>query len=414
MSSEDRRVNKTTNLPARKELKKAVEAVHSSSRLGFLALKLLNVLVHNALKDIESSKETYRITIANASSGCGFRSNDTKVLKSAARELQREQIEWDVTGQNPIWGVTSFLSEVIIRDGVIEYSMPPTVRKLFSLKEGRSWALLNLEFQTQFTSVFALKLYENTVRYKGTGSTGTKSISEWRKLLQAYAEVYNEFKYFKRDVIEKALKEVNELTDLIITANYIKEGRSVVAICFYIEPKPLPPEADGANLNQDLLRRIEALGVTERTAKKYLFEYEQGYLEGNVAVVEERYRAGIIKTNPAAYLKRALEQDFREIKTELERQREEERARAAALEAKRAAEVEAGRAITSKKLDDAKQRFEQLDADNQDNEIGEFSEHIRATNSYLFKNLQKSGISSPSVYKEFIKWLAHKWEQAAT
>jgi len=41
--------------------------------------------------------------------------------------------------------------------------------------------------------------------------------------------------------------------------------------------------------------------------------------------------------------------------------------------------------------------------------IGEFSEHIRQTNSFLSKQIQKTGISGQMVLPVFNQWLADKF-----
>jgi len=386
------------------ELRKAVEAVHSSSSLGFLANKLLNVFVHNALNDI-GTRETFRISVAEAAKLSGFNSNNTRILKLAARELREKTIEWDTLGKNGSWGVTSFLSEVKIANGIIEYSIPPTIRTLFSLGEGRAWAQINLDFVATFGSNLTLKLYENCVRYRGTGSTGAKTVAEWRGLLQANAAMYDEFRYLRR-VIEQAIKEVNEKTDIQITADYIREGRSVAYICFYVTSiqHRLPDTVDS-----EILRRICSLGVPEKTGRKYIAEYEADYLEGNLALVEQRYKDGIITKNPAAYLKNALAEDYRVIKTALDLEREDELARKAAAEAAKVAAEKTEQERLQRRASDAKDKFDALKDDAQDTLIGEFSEHIRQTNSFLSKQIQKTGISGQMVLPVFNQWLADKF-----
>lgn len=395
---------KKTKGGKKNELRKAVEAVHSSSSLGFLANKLLNVFVHNALNDI-GTRETFRISVSESAKLSGFNSNNTRILKSAARELREKTIEWDTLGKNGSWGVTSFLSEVKIENGVIEYSIPPTIRKLFSLSEGRAWALISLDFVATFVSNTTLKLYENCVRYRGTGSTGAKTVAEWRGLLQANAPMYDEFRYFRR-VIDQAIKEVNEKTDIQITADYIREGRSVVYICFYVTSiqHRLPETIDS-----EILRRICSLGVPEKTGRKYIAEHEADYLEGNLALVEQRYKDGIITRNPAAYLKKALADDYRVIKTNLELERENELARKAAAEAEKVAAEKVEQERLQRRASDAKAKFDALKDDAQDTLIGEFSEHIRQTNSFLSKQIQKTGISGQMVLPVFNQWLADKF-----
>jgi plasmid replication initiation protein len=388
------------------ELRKAVEAVHSSSSLTFLASKLLNVLAHNALPTLESV-ETYRISIKETAKLAGFNSNNTMRLKDAARELKVRQIEWDTLGKNSSWGITSFLSEVEFINGVIEYSIPPKVRKLFSLEGGRAWAQINLDHIAEFSSIYTLKLYENCVRFKGTGSTGQKSVAEWRRLLQANTALYDEFRYFRRE-IERAMVEINETTDITLTADYIKEGRNVVAVCFYValNQTVVPDNA----VDSVLFNRICALGVSERTAKKYLANYDIEYLEGNLAIVEERFKQGIIKKNVAAYLNKALEDDYRVIKSKVEIEREENFARKQKAEVVAAAEEKAQQDRIIARMTQAKSMFDKTEPGDQDVLIDEFSEHIRSTNSFLAKQLQKTGVVGQLVLPVFHQWLADKFQ----
>lgn len=48
---------------------------------------------------------------------------------------------------------------------------------------------------------------------------------------------YNRFVYFKRYIVEPALKEINRETDLNVTVEYIKVGKTYKKIKFYIKNK---------------------------------------------------------------------------------------------------------------------------------------------------------------------------------
>lgn len=51
------------------------------------------------------------------------------------------------------------------------------------------------------------------------------------------ADKYKDYRDFKKRVIEPAVEEVNQYTDLNIKWEPYKQGRSYVAITFYIEKK---------------------------------------------------------------------------------------------------------------------------------------------------------------------------------
>jgi plasmid replication initiation protein len=46
---------------------------------------------------------------------------------------------------------------------------------------------------------------------------------------------YAEYKYFKRDIIEKAIKEINEITSIYVEYEEVKDYRKTTEIIFKIK-----------------------------------------------------------------------------------------------------------------------------------------------------------------------------------
>ena len=63
------------------------------------------------------------------------------------------------------------------------------------------------------------------------------SVEELRKILGATASSYDVFKDFNKHVLQKAVKEINEITDIDVTTENIRKGRSVVSIKFTVKEK---------------------------------------------------------------------------------------------------------------------------------------------------------------------------------
>jgi hypothetical protein len=63
------------------------------------------------------------------------------------------------------------------------------------------------------------------------------SVAELREMLGATAASYDVFKDFNKHVLQKAVKEINEVTDIIVTTENIRKGRSVDAIRFTVTEK---------------------------------------------------------------------------------------------------------------------------------------------------------------------------------
>ena len=64
------------------------------------------------------------------------------------------------------------------------------------------------------------------------------SVDELRQLLDADDKAsYQQFRYFRSVVLEPAVEEITEQTDIIVTMQAVKQGRTVVEVVFHIQPK---------------------------------------------------------------------------------------------------------------------------------------------------------------------------------
>lgn len=75
-------------------------------------------------------------------------------------------------------------------------------------------------------------VFNKSMKYKDV-ITKTISVDELRFIL-AVEDKYNAFKSFSQFVLKPAIKEINKLTPIEIKSNYIRKGRSIYAVEFYI------------------------------------------------------------------------------------------------------------------------------------------------------------------------------------
>ena len=101
----------------------------------------------------------------------------------------------------------------LARDGYVRYQLKNTI----SLK-----------------SQYSVRLYPR-LKYHRFG--WTVSVAELREILGATAASYNVFKDFNKHVLQKAVKEINEITDITVTTENIRKGKSVVSIKFNVTEK---------------------------------------------------------------------------------------------------------------------------------------------------------------------------------
>ncbi len=219
------------------ELKKAAPAIHIASkngRLSFLQRKIGNILLYNAYQDL-LTKEIHSIRVRDLAENVGFNSNDYDLLKTSLKQLRNIAIEWNVLNKDgkEKWGVSSMIAEAQIENGVITYSYPPMLRKL--LYNPEIFARIDLRVQKRFSGNYALSLYENCYRFKSSGTTGVIPLDTWKKLIGVESGgTYEIFKNLNRKIVKPAIEEINLVSDIYVTVEYVKEGRKVIGLQFNI------------------------------------------------------------------------------------------------------------------------------------------------------------------------------------
>lgn len=79
-------------------------------------------------------------------------------------------------------------------------------------------------------SAHSIRLYELLMRFNATNSR-IITLEDFRSAL-GLDDKYSQFKIMNRDVIKPSVAELNQRSDLIITYETIKKGRSVAALAF--------------------------------------------------------------------------------------------------------------------------------------------------------------------------------------
>lgn len=121
--------------------------------------------------------------------------------------------------------------------GAVEFTFSddilPFLFKLeHSLGNFTKYELLNV---SGFSSVYSFRLYELAVKMRRMTESKIL-VEELRRILQVDNK-YPEYGEFKRCVISKSLKDINEKSDLLVDIDPIKRGRSIYALRFTIKQK---------------------------------------------------------------------------------------------------------------------------------------------------------------------------------
>jgi hypothetical protein len=294
------------------EFKKATAAIHIApkSRITLVQRKAFNVLLANALNAHESLDQTsYSISLPYLMKELNFDSNNTSHIKAALRHLNVLQVQWEAIDNQgrEKWGVATMIAEAEIVGNRVFYSFAPRTKKM--LLDPEFYGRINLEIQKQFSSQYAFALYENCIRFIDVGKTSIWTVAEWRDLLNALGDYYNEFKNFSRKVLKPAIEEVNEVSDINISAVFVYEGKAVTHLQFAVERKrqsqlildvPAPRDAR-------LEKKLSEIGFKEADVVDLVNTYEAEYLWSSLSQLEDVVASGAkpIKSK-SAYLRTML------------------------------------------------------------------------------------------------------------
>ncbi|MEG8239841.1 replication initiation protein RepM, partial [Acinetobacter nosocomialis] len=94
-----------------------------------------------------------------------------------------------------------------------------------------------LEQVSRLTSSYAIRLYELLIQWRSAGKTPIFDLSIFRQQLGVEAHQYKTMSNFKTYVLDFALKQVNELTDITAKYEQHKKGRSISGFSFSFKQK---------------------------------------------------------------------------------------------------------------------------------------------------------------------------------
>lgn len=125
--------------------------------------------------------------------------------------------------------------------------------KPYLLQLKKKFTQFSLYYTLAMRSQYSIRLYELLKSYESLGQQEFE-IEELKK--QLFADTYKRYVDFKRKVIDIALREINNLSDISVTYELEKESRRYTRIKFNIKPK------------KDIMVRVETFKKIEEILNK--------------------------------------------------------------------------------------------------------------------------------------------------
>lgn len=154
---------------------------------------------------------------------------------------------------------TRWISKASYVDGAgrIKVAFTPDVIKYITRLE-KEFTSYQLEKVGNMTSAHAVRIYELLAQHREIGKR-TLNLKWLRETLQIEADEYKLTADFMRKVINVAVKQINDHSDLDVKCGAKKTGRAITDFVFTIRPKKLKEPA-GAVSDQKIREKLEANG----------------------------------------------------------------------------------------------------------------------------------------------------------
>lgn len=181
---------------------------------------------------------------------------DYDSIRVAAKSLVNTSIsinEKDNNGRGR-WREISIFDEIAGVEGssVIQFKFGDSIRPFLEnlTKNYSSYLYSNI---VSMRSNFSIRLYEILLRQAKWNKTYDPTLAYLKELLGvSNVKSYERFAEFRKTVLDKAKKEINEQTDLYIEYEPIKKGRAVHAIKFYAKFKEQTPLVEETGDNENI------------------------------------------------------------------------------------------------------------------------------------------------------------------
>ena len=280
-----------TKLDTQANLKQSNNLIEAKYRLTTYEQRMVIAICSQLTNETEFPK--IRVDVNSLADFCKFPSSKKlNYVRATARRLRSRTLEYQKP--NGGWYITGWINSAdLLDDGTIEFTIDPKLTpQLLQLKSAylSTPAAPLMEFKCDYTARFyfllkkmlKIKEFEYTIDF----------FKERFQLSKSYALFAN----MKNKVIEPAILEINEKSDIQVKHEYIKEGRSYKKIHFTVtlkkeksEEEKMENEIGQLRLNKSFYESDEGVtdrlikrGVTPQKAKNLAKKYSEKQINENI------------------------------------------------------------------------------------------------------------------------------------
>ena len=163
-----------------------------------------------------------------------------QALKDACNDLFARQFSYQkINERGNIENYRSrWVSEIgyVDNEAVVKLIFAPAIVPLITRLE-EHFTKYELQQVSNLSSAYAVRLYELLIAWRSTGSTPAIELSDFRQRIGVLDTEYKRMERFKTSVLELAIKQINEHTDITVKYEQHKRGRSISGFSFTFKQK---------------------------------------------------------------------------------------------------------------------------------------------------------------------------------
>jgi len=163
-----------------------------------------------------------------------------QALKDACKDLFARQFSYqEINKRGNIENVLSrWVSEIryIDDEATVKLIFAPAIVPLITRLE-EQFTKYELQQISNLSSAYAVRLYELLIAWRSTGQTPIIELTEFRKKIGVLDDEYTRMGNFKDRVLNLAVAQVNEHTDIKVKCEQHKRGRNIVGFSFSFKQK---------------------------------------------------------------------------------------------------------------------------------------------------------------------------------
>ena len=154
----------------------------------------------------------------------------------------------------------------------------------------------HLRKTSEFKSVYAVRLYELLMQWKSIGKTPLFELNKFRSQLGIGVNEYTRMEAFKRRVLDIAIDQINEFSDINLKYEQHKKGRSISGFSFsfkqkkstheHIESKRDPNTLDAFSKMTDAQRHLFSNKLSELPEMSKYSQGTESYQQFAIRIAE--------------------------------------------------------------------------------------------------------------------------------